>query len=859
MNLFFKRFIIFAVALFGFESCAFCAGASLVVDSDKAEELSARRAIEMGLPTLAESISQKLLTSEFLQNREQIALILADSLIAQGKFTKAGAVLGGLKNLEESRLNLRQAIVFLGEKSNDKAVQILSKIDENTLPQDEKSWFFIAKGIVEFDAANLDLAKIFFKRAEGASVSNYVFLESQILSNLCSLINNVPSKDSMEAMLPELELNSSVFAGTHEGVEFTKLLAYVYSKINRTGEALSIITDAINLGLISDSDKDSLELLYALLEPSVSGKIQVLKTILENTKSPEIAGSAIYLLRNATYGNSQDFNSILTKSLEKGSSLIGDRILLELAYFSFQKSDFKALDLYAQRLLKDYPASQFRADLYSILAWSQFVKKVPNYKLAAKYMLEIAAISESAKLADFAKFLAADCYFLDGDFDSSCAMYMPLINSSLDEKWKGDAFARAVESALNLDRISEAVSFADTTYKVKSIDPDDIWRAEWLIYLSYRNSENFDAAFARVSRLLADYKNGAFNHDLLAKLYLLQAKISENAQKYSQTLDLVENLLQQFKLGTLKASAQTSDEVASSAMLIRARTLAELNRLEGAGGAFEAFENLRKAYPISDSAQLSYLLQARIYARKNAFAQAQSLCKTLADNFSDGLYADIALFEAANYSRKLGLKNDYRQAVRLLSDLISKYPNSPRLFYAKISQAEILRLMGDFATASVLYQDIISEYPNHSDILLAFAGLGDTYLALPNKSNEAAAIFERIYAMPDTPLDLKAESAFKWGFAINDAGRTNEAAEVWWMCINSLLNFSNSKTLAEIARSDFSPKQKYWYSRILLQLAMTLENLGDTKSALSAYELLVKYELPGYEGVKSKILNTDLR
>ena len=42
-------------------------------------------------------------------------------------------------------------------------------------------------------------------------------------------------------------------------------------------------------------------------------------------------------------------------------------------------------------------------------------------------------------------------------------------------------------------------------------------------------------------------------------------------------------------------------------------------------------------------------------------------------------------------------------------------------------------------------------------------------------------------------------------------------------------------------------------------LAMTLENLGDTKSALSAYELLVKYELPGYEGVKSKILNTDLR
>ncbi|MBO6103128.1 MAG: hypothetical protein J6P03_07745, partial [Opitutales bacterium] len=73
-----------------------------------------------------------------------------------------------------------------------------------------------------------------------------------------------------------------------------------------------------------------------------------------------------------------------------------------------------------------------------------------------------------------------------------------------------------------------------------------------------------------------------------------------------------------------------------------------------------------------------------------------------------------------------------------------------------------------------------------------------------------------------------------------------------WMCAGSILK-------REPSRGEPSPKFRYWAAKTLLELASQLESSADIPSARAAYELIVKYNLPGCESVKSKLLNSDSR
>ena len=830
---------------------AYGANAGVIVDSDRAALASARRALECGIPSLARSISERLLKSEFLSDKDAARLLLADSLIAQGLFSAAGDALSEINDPEDARVLLRRAIISLRATPEAVAEDLLSKISVSELPDSDKPWFYISSALLKIGKNDFAAARSLLKLASGFPESVYASREAGVLLGVCGFLDGgADSKNP--AAIADLELKSSVLAGTHEGAEFARALACAYYESGRVKDALDKLSDALNLGLLPDSDRDSLELAYALFEPSSAGKIQVLRRVLNGTKSPEAAGAAIYLLRRVYPEGSAEFAAILKDALENGSPLIGDKIMMELAYSSFKSGDFSAMKNYATRMLEEYPASKYKAPLYSLLAWSEFSGASPNYSLAAKYMLEVSKLEQDKTASDFAKFLAADCYYLDSDYESAAEIYKLAVSSSLSEKWRGGAFSQAVDAMLKSGKFEAAVKFADTVYKSVPIGADDVWRAEWLFYLAYRSGSDLDAAKTRVSSLISRGKDGALSADLLVKLCWLEARIFEESGESSKALELVDNLLLRLKTGNLKPSQAAADAAASEAVLIRARVLAGMGRLAGDGGAYAAFEDLRKKYPQSDAAQLSHLLEARLLSSAGAYPRAQALCKTLADAFPDGIYADAALFEAAVYARKIGLEKDYREAVKLLSELVSRYPDSPRVFAAKISQAEILRLMGDFSTAAALCQNIVLEYPSNPENRLALFALADSYLAIPNKANDAAAIFERVYSMPDTPEDLKAEAAFKWGFALKQADRAREAAEVWWMCAGSILK-------REPSRGEPSPKFRYWAAKTLLELASQLESSADIPSARAAYELIVKYNLPGCESVKSKLLNSDSR
>ncbi|MFR6032466.1 MAG: tetratricopeptide repeat protein [Bacilli bacterium] len=142
------------------------------------------------------------------------------------------------------------------------------------------------------------------------------------------------------------------------------------------------------------------------------------------------------------------------------------------------------------------------------------------------------------------------------------------------------------------------------------------------------------------------------------------------------------------------------------------------------------------------------------------YASAQKICQTLADLYPRGKYRYEAMSDAAHYSRMIGVDASYKAALSILDKLCSEYPEDPRNFYARMSQAEILRLINAFAEARSLYNEIINKFPDHPQIYIAWLGLGDSILAQPKRAADAAVIFERLFYLPEMPLDAKSEAAF---------------------------------------------------------------------------------------------------
>ena len=119
--------------------------------------------------------------------------------------------------------------------------------------------------------------------------------------------------------------------------------------------------------------------------------------------------------------------------------------------------------------------------------------------------------------------------------------------------------------------------------------------------------------------------------------------------------------------------------------------------------------------------------------------------------------------------------------------------------------------------------------------------MGDATLAQKSRELDAAAVFERLYALPDMPFAAKAEAAFKWSFALERAGKTTEANEIRWQTANELL------------KNKVENEEGYWIGRSLYTLAKAFESEGRMSDARAAYELIVKNNLPPLELAKKKI------
>lgn len=800
-------------------------------DDGEIRAASARGALDAGLPALAQMIVEDSRKAGDSQPAgREMDLIYVDSMIAQGEFDKA--LRNMLPILEASPTpenRIRAALAHIGLGDADGAEDLLEPLSDGEVPKAFEGWHRLALGYIAYQRADVAKAVEEFERAKESAVGGGMLADVEIALNIARLAGNLGRGD-LEKMEGELADNVKIYMGTPQGFQFAKQYAAVLFKLGKFDEAVEAIEQQLQIELSEEIDRDELRLIGALIARNSARQFAILRDVLKKTSSPGVAEYAIALLGKNPEIRQEDFDSLIDDILKNGSPKIRDKILLEKAKICVKRGDAGGAEEFARRLAAEFPGSGYRRDALRILAWAAYSRaegRAPEYRLAAAHLSELSELESNPRQARLIKLLAADCYRLSSDFQSAAAIYRPLIGQFPERA--GAILFKAVDAMLEAGDEAGALRILDESAELPSVSDDDIWNAEWLLAQRLRNSGRSGEALGRIDRLLKAGKPDG----LRGRLLWLKAVILRENADYGSAEKICSEILSVKNL---------SPEVAASAMLVRASCLESLDRTGGENGAFAVYERLRREYPSTDAAQISYINQARAEAAAGRYAEARRLCVALTEKYPKSPFAYSALFDAARYAVKVGLDASYKDALAILDRLCAAYPDDPRNFYARLEQADVLKLLNSFADARALYNEILNKYPSHPEVRLAWLGLGDATLAQNSRTLEAAAIFERLYSLPNMPPAARAEAAFKWSFALERAGKSNEANEVRWL------------TSSELLKSPVrEPGEGYWIGRSLYNLARFMESENRMRDARAVYEIIVKNSLPPLQLARQKL------
>lgn len=796
---------------------------------------SAQSALRAGMPSLAKAIVGDAIESGNIPKELESGFdaILVDALIAQGAFEDAKKLFAKIDSKSPAD-KIRSALINVGMFNANAAAADLEGISPEKLGSDELPWYFIASGYIDYERGDTRKALENFEKAKKSADFPATIADVEIAETFCKM-DGADTGESPETLAKNLGEKVKIYMGTPQGFQLAKQYAAALYKLGKREEAIEQLEAQLEIELASELDKDEIRIVAAAMTKSPEKQLDMLRGILRETASPAVCDFALAMYAKNASASAENKRKFLEELLENGSEKIRDRIYLELAKAAIDLRNGAEASKFAGKLVDEFPASKYKSDALRILAWTAFASaadKLPEYRLAAKHLESLAELESDPQKAREMKLLAADCFYLNKDYGTAAKLYAELMDTMVSKR--GVILNRAIESYLLRGEEKSAVELLDAAYGKSGVGDDALWNAEWKIISRFRANGESAKALARIERAAKSTRS----KQLLVKMQWLLARITEESGDTQKAVERCDKIIAELA-NPDSADKSTREIVASNAMLMKARCLETLGKTDE---AVAVYKSLQEKYPQSDAAKVSYLYNARTEAGRGNFAAAQQLCRALAESDPKGDYAYDAVSDAAQYARKVGLEADYKNALKMLDKLCADFPDSPRNFYSRLAQAEILRLLNAFPDARKLYEEIINNYQSHPEIHLAWLGLGDCVLAQPTRALNAVAIFERIYALPESSPATKAEAAFKCAYALERAGRTREANEMRWGTARQLL-----------AEKPADAAAKYWVGRSLYALAGNLEAAGEKRDARAAYELIVKYKLPSQMAAKAKL------
>lgn len=809
---------------------------------------AAKRALQLGFSPAAEALLRELLgspeSSEPVKNR--LRLELAGALLDQGRLAEAEQVLGEISGPRTAAYHLRAGLIAAYRKQTEAARNEAGQVKVDELPAAERGWFRFLEGMIADQAGDLGRRDQDYEEAVKSAVSDLQRARFELEQLRVKLLSGPVT----EQEAGRLRQNMERLQGQKSGYVYARYYAVALDALGRKAEAVKLLQQQLqSLPPEERQETDDMRLLLGLIGGADSGVGRnALFGLLDRAVNRESQRAALQLLARGS-----DTGAARAQFREKLDQLIAaavphpikEELLIYRAQAALFEKNYGRAEEDAKTLLESFPGSQLKAQALGVLtsvAW-----ELLRYRTAADYAAQLRAELPAGDARAQLGVLVADAYFRAGDYRNAADAYGSAQREPPAAVAPGVLLFQRVLAEINAaeangERLDAAQALLDDAAATAGVDPVSRWQAEWNLARALQVHGRTAAALKRVTRLLGQTGTAALPPDLYVRMAWLQARLAFESGSPAEAIRLVDALLEAPAIAKLAAGLKT--DVTSTSLLLKAQALLESGKTEPAAAqaGLEQLKKLRADYPQTDAAIYSYIAEADYYLSRNVIVEAQGLFTKLADTYPDSTYAPFALFEAALSAERLGQDTAYEDANRLIERLVTSYPQSDLVFYARLKQGDLLRKLNHFGLAQRAYEEITNRVPPHQDVLLAQLALADCHYAQaasdPAHWESAVAIYERLQDLPTAPVDLRVEAGFKHGNAQAKRGATDRAQAAWMLVVNTFL-------LDPARAAELGAKGRYWMSRVLLELGDLYEKQSRLDQARGAYELLLREQLPG--------------
>lgn len=812
---------------------------------------AAERLLESGLSVLAGDMYRELLQQEGLAPDEvaTLKLQLAKSLIAQRQFMAARALLEGISvDSRSSAYYLYLAVSAYGNGRKVDSVLLknsLDQVDESALSPEDIPWFYLMKGLESDLSGRPQAATDAFEQARAAARSE----TQQALFDAMLLREELLRTPADESMIKSAYNRWQRVSGTADAYPFVRHYVILLYNLGRAEEAIETINQelaAVGSGY-ENRQREQLLLLKAVMYgvDTPSGR-DALRALLREGRNREAMLTALQLLASVNTQPRQaelaDFLDTLI-AREDPHPLLGQLYYLR-SQLALERGEIATAETDAKLLLEQFPGLNKITNVHRLLAYAALQKTPPQYRAAADFLIQMRDLTEVPADRQVINRLIGDCYFLNGDYRNAVDFYQSAQGQEPTAGQNEAFFLRLVTAAVRSGQVEFAMEYIDEATINGDIPIADQWQAEWNVALALQADGQLDVALARVRSLLADADGRLVPVALDLRLRWLEIRLAMLLGESEVTrlrLDELFSRIESIPEGSLETSEL--ERLRTEVLLLKASFL--INTGDSAAG-IELLRLLRTEFARSSAAEQSYMIEAGYYASIGDLKTAQETLLKLASDYKSSSIAPQALYEASIYGERLGT-DQYAKAVRILDDLIERFPDNPLYFFARLKQGNLLRKMNDFAAAQIIYENLIRAFPEHPHRYLAELSRAECMLALAKENQgqiqNAALELERLIEIPNLPIDFQVEVGFKWGFALQQSGKREKAQEVFALISQRFL-LEGENRLGVTGR--------YWMSRLLLELGKSLEERGEPVEARLVYRKIIAYNLPGRNLAQSR-------
>ena len=804
---------------------------------------AAQRAQELGFPSAAAALYRELLAQPG-GDRGRMTLALTTALLDEGKHVEAALALQGHIGLRGPAWQLRAALIAAQQRKTDEARTAVASLKPEELPPEDRGWYFFLQGLLADAAGDLGRARGHYEQALAAAVSEMARARFMLAREQARL-----RAGPMDPTLAEeARRNMERLQGRKAGYGFARTYAVMLNALGRQSDAVAELQRQL-LVLPSEerTEADDFRLLLGLIAGAESGAgrsaLQQLLTSGDDRDKQRIAVQALARASTRDPARSQFRRELDLLIGTAAPHPILEDLLLFRAEVALAGKNYLQAEEDARALLEKFPGSQRKAHAFGVLtatAWEQ-----RRYRTAADQAVKAAAALPAGPTRAALGVLVAEAWFRARDYRSAAEAYTAALGEVPEGVAPGALMFQHVLAEIFGGRLDVAQSQLDMLAQEPVFDAVNRWQAEWNLARALQVAGQTTAAYARVNQLLGA-ADGAprLPPELRARMAWLQARLSFEAGQAEQTLRLVDMLVAPLE----GVGVELRTAIASSGALLKAEASFALGRKEP---ALALLKKLREDFPRTDAAVYSYIVEADYYAKQDQAVEAQRLLTKLADDFPGNTYAPYALYQAALHAERRGQDANFEEANKLIEDMVTKYPRSDLVFYARLTQGDLLRKLNQFPQAQQVYEALVNNFAQHQDVVLAQLALAECHnaqsLRASGHTERAIALFEQLRDRVDAPVDARVEAGFNLGYLLAKRGQPDRAEAVWWRDVVTAF------LLDETHAAQLGAKGRYWMSRTLLELGGLYEQQAMLDQARDSWSLILSTKLPGATLAKSRL------